>query len=83
MTRPQSNGTFIGAGKSPHKNNYSDGRLKADKGRTRDRSVDAAESAFSRGGRGLLFLEQRRQDDTRGHKRDRDTNRKKPRFVSD
>ena len=48
LTRPQSNGTFIGAGKSPHKENYSDGRPKADEGRTRDRSVDSAESAFSR-----------------------------------
>ena len=82
MTRSQSNGTPIGAGKSSDKENYSNGRPEVDEGRTRYRSVDAAESAFSRGGRGWLLLEQRR-DDTKRNKRDRDTNRKKLRFLSD
>ena len=83
LTRPQGNETSNGTGKSPHKENYSDGRSKADERRTRDRSVDSAESVFSRGGRGRLFLEQQRQDDTKQTKRDRDTIRKKPRFLSD
>ena len=82
LTRSQSNGTPIGAGKSSDKENYSNGRPEVDEGRTRDRSVDATESAFSRGGRGWLLLEQRR-DDTKRNKRDRDTNRKKLRFLSD
>ena len=81
LTRLQNNGTFIGAGKSPHKENYSDGRPKVDEGRTRDISMDSAESAFSRGGRGQLFLKQRGQDGTKRN-RDEDTNRKKPRFLS-
>ena len=78
LTRSQGNGTPIGAGKSPHKENYSDGRSETDEGRTKGRSMDSAESAFSRGGSGRLFLEQQRQDDTKRNKRDRDTNRKKP-----
>ena len=82
LTRLQNNGTFIGAGKSPHKENYSDGRPKVDEGRTRDISMDSAESAFSRGGTGQLFLKQQRQDSTKRNKRDEDTNRKKPRFLS-
>ena len=48
LTRSQSNGTRIGAGKSFDKENYNDERPEVDEGRRRrDTSVDAAESAFS------------------------------------
>ena len=81
LTRSQSNGTPIRAGKSLDKENYNNGSPEVDEGRRRDRSVDAAESAFSGGG-GRLLLEQR-GDDIKRNKRDRSTNRKKPRFLSD
>ena len=81
MTKSQSNGTFIRAGKSFDKENYNNGRPEVDEGRRRDRSVDAADSAFSQG-EGWLLLEQQ-VDNTKRNQRDRDTNRKKPRFLSD
>ena len=71
-TKSQTDGTSNRTGKSTDKENSND-RSETDE-RKRNRSMDAAESAFSQGGQ--LLFERRRGDDRKINKRD-NTNRKK------